>query len=153
MTNIPQYRAKKIDSDEYLTGDLFAEKYLISISNMNKKIQDAIIHIEYDVLTKECIDDNCKTEHIALKNMLIKLMLNERFENIHEIDPSTLSIHFPDMLDSQGNKMFASLSDDGKGGDILEYKDGLRGKYIKTTAIYSDICKTFERYITIGIQQ
>lgn len=33
----------------------------------------------------------------------------------------TLSIHFPDMLDSQGNKIFASLQEDGKGGDIVEY--------------------------------
>ena len=32
----------------------------------------------------------------------------------------TLSINFPDMLDSQGNKIFASLSEDGKGGDIIE---------------------------------
>jgi len=37
-----------------------------------------------------------------------------------EIDPTTLAIHFPDMLDSQGNKIFASLQDDGKGGDIMQ---------------------------------
>ena len=36
------------------------------------------------------------------------------------IDPTTLSIHFPDMLDSQGNRIFASLQESGKGGDILE---------------------------------
>ena len=36
------------------------------------------------------------------------------------IDSTTLSIHFPNMLDSQGNKIFASLSEDGKGGDIIE---------------------------------
>ena len=36
------------------------------------------------------------------------------------IDISTLAIHFPDMLDSQGNKIFASLSENGKGGDICE---------------------------------
>ena len=39
--------------------------------------------------------------------------------NFIQIDPSTLAIHFPDMLDSQGNKMFASLQEDGKGGDII----------------------------------
>ncbi|TLS99921.1 hypothetical protein [Aliarcobacter cibarius] len=33
----------------------------------------------------------------------------------------TLSIHFPDMLDSQGNEIFASLQKDGKGGDIVKY--------------------------------
>ena len=36
------------------------------------------------------------------------------------IDQTTLAIHFPDMLDSQGNKIFASLSEDGKGGDIMK---------------------------------
>ena len=34
------------------------------------------------------------------------------------IDPTTLAIHFPNMLDCQGNKIFASLSKDGKGGDM-----------------------------------
>ena len=31
----------------------------------------------------------------------------------------TLSINFPDIIDSQGNKIFASLQEDGKGGDVL----------------------------------
>ena len=38
------------------------------------------------------------------------------------IDKSTLSIHFLDMLDSQGNKIFASLQEDGKGGDLVVSK-------------------------------
>ena len=37
----------------------------------------------------------------------------------YPIDETTLAIHFPDMLDSQGNKIFASLQEDGKGGDII----------------------------------
>ena len=37
----------------------------------------------------------------------------------YPIDETTLSIHFPDMLDSKGNKIFASLQEDGKGGDIM----------------------------------
>ena len=37
-----------------------------------------------------------------------------------QIDPTTLAIHFPDMVDSQGNKIFASLQKDGRGGDILD---------------------------------
>ena len=36
-----------------------------------------------------------------------------------EIDPTTLAIHFPDMKDSKRNKIFASLQEDGKGGDIV----------------------------------
>ena len=37
-----------------------------------------------------------------------------------QIDPTTLAINFSNMLDSEGNKIFASLSEDGKGGDIIE---------------------------------
>ena len=120
---IPNYRAKKIGSDEYVEGDLFYEKYIIAKSKLNTLIADAINHIEYDILKNECINENCKIEHIQLKDMLNKLILNERFEHIYEIDPTTLVIHFPDMLDSQGNKIFASLGKDGKGGDILD--DGI----------------------------
>ena len=36
----------------------------------------------------------------------------------YQIDPSTLAIHFEDMVDSEGTKIFASLSEDGMGGDI-----------------------------------
>ena len=42
----------------------------------------------------------------------------------NEIDPTTLSIHFSNMLDSQGNEIFASLQKDGKGGDLVGYVDG-----------------------------
>ena len=44
------------------------------------------------------------------------------YPDVVEIDPTTLAIHFPDMLDSQGNKIFASLSKDGRGGDIVEFE-------------------------------
>ncbi len=40
---------------------------------------------------------------------------------------ATLSIHFPDMIDSQGNEIFASLQEDGKGGDICYVRDFLYG--------------------------
>ena len=49
----------------------------------------------------------------------------------YPIDETTLSIHFPDMLDSQGNEIFASLQEDGKGGDIANYNN--QGNWI---AIY-----------------
>ena len=93
--NIPIYRAKKIDSDEYVEGFYknvlyFKDKHiitsLVNISGVENNIQ--------------------KTNLWDYKN--------------HEIDQSTLAIHFPDMLDSQGNKIFASLSASGKGGDITE---------------------------------
>jgi len=79
MTQIPIYRAKKLNSDEWVEGYCYADDYTRNIVN-------------YDV--------------------------DEPFNT--EIDQSTLSIHFSNMLDSNNNKIFASLSEDGKGGDILK---------------------------------
>ena len=49
----------------------------------------------------------------------------------YPIDETTLAIHFPDMLDSQGNKIFASLQKNGRGGDVCSVNDyidsGLEG--------------------------
>ena len=42
------------------------------------------------------------------------------------IDVSTLAIHFSDMLDSEKNKIFASLNKSGSGGSITETKDGYK---------------------------
>ena len=49
----------------------------------------------------------------------------------------TLSINFPDMLDSQGNKIFASLQEDGKGGDICSVNDYIDSG-LKGVAIYQN---------------
>ena len=38
----------------------------------------------------------------------------------YKIDRTTRSINIEDMLDSQGNIIFASLQEDGKGGDIMQ---------------------------------
>lgn len=43
--------------------------------------------------------------------------------NKREVTPDYLSINFPDMLDSEGNKIFASLSEDGKGATICQLFD------------------------------
>ena len=118
--NIPIYRALKLGTkNEYVNGDLFNKKYIILESELNKQIIDAIEHIN-EVLVSQCSTE-CKNEHNALKNMLYKLQSNERFEHIYEIQPSTLAIHFNDMLDSKGNKIFASL--DIKGGSLIEYEE------------------------------
>lgn len=84
--NIPIYRAKKIDSNEYVEGFLF-------------KDTDGYFRI---------------TTGIKDYKHPFKLP----FEYL--IDAATLAIHFHDMIDSQGNKIFASLSEDGKGGDICD---------------------------------
>ena len=77
--NIPIYRAKKIDSDEYVIG--------------------------------------WYSSPIIIEGKLYLSITNQDGE--HRIDTTTLSIHFPDMIDSQGNAIFASLQEDGKGGDII----------------------------------
>ena len=91
MINLPIYRAKKIDSDEYVMGwysspIIIEGKTYLSITNKDGE---------------------------------------------YRIDPTTLSVHFPNMLDSQGNKIFASLQEDGKGGDVCSVNDyidsGLEG--------------------------
>ena len=40
----------------------------------------------------------------------------------YKIDRTTRSINIEDMLDSQGDKIFASLQKNGRGGDICESK-------------------------------
>jgi len=89
-TNIPIYRAKKIDSNEYVEG-YYSPRFFTC---MGGKI--------------------CHT-------------INTKDGNQYKIDQSTLAIHFPDMLDSDNKKIFASLGEDGKGGDTLE-SDSIYGK-------------------------
>lgn len=76
--NIPIYRAKKINSEEYVTGLL------------DEKRQSDGTHLYYRIPVLG-----------------------------YEIDPTTLSINFPDMQDSENTPIFASLSELGKGGDRL----------------------------------
>ena len=75
-----------------------------------------------------------------------------------EIDPTTLAIHFPDMLDSQGNKIFASLSEDGKGGDIMkddEYYGIAKYKDSRFVVEYENVeeCLYEGNFEVIGIQE
>ena len=95
MINLPIFRAKKLDSDEYVIGfyEGWEEKHFIVTSP----------------------------------------------KEFFKIDPATLSIHFPDMLDNQGNKIFASLQEDGKGGDIVDTTIGLRQNFV-TICLSSGVC-------------
>lgn len=58
---------------------------------------------------------------------LMYLRVNNQWR---ECEESTRSINLDDMLDSQGNKIFASLSEDGKGGDVCINPDYELNKYI-----------------------
>ena len=158
MINLPIFRAKKLDSDDYIIGDLFDGKYIIAKSELNRDISEALKHIREDILTKDCISAECKNEHHLLNKMLNKLLVNERLEHIYEIDPTTLAIHFPDMLDSQGNKIFASLSEDGKGGDIMkddEYYGIAKYKDSRFVVEYENVeeCLCEGNFEIVGIQE
>ena len=107
---IPIFRAKKIDSDEYIIGDLFDGKYIIAKSELNRDISEALKHIREDILTKDCISDNCKNEHQSLDKMLNKLLVNERLEHIYEIDPTTLEIYFSS-INTNLEKVWYSLEE------------------------------------------
>ena len=93
--NIPLFRAKKLNSNEYVIG------------NYNQYIQNGKVY--------HCI--------------MIVGSYPSPFDNTFLIDIETLSILFNDMVDTQGNKIFASLNKDGKGGDIFILGDE-RLKYI-----------------------
>lgn len=113
--NIPIYRAKKIDSDEFIEG------YYIYSEYENK-------HFIAQDLTKS-------TNH--------EFTGGYSLAHWFEIDTTTLSIHFPDMLDSEGNKIFASLQEDGKGGDVVKF---VRHGYPDqdTTSLFHNGCVVFE---------
>ena len=89
MINLPIFRAKRIDSNEYVIGYLLQDCFGFYIIQTDNALR-------------------CE----SLNNESI------------EINPATLAIHFPDMIDSQGNKIFASLQEYGKGGDVFKDEDG-----------------------------
>ena len=128
MNNIPIFRAKKLNSDEYVIGFLLQDCfgfYIIQTDNA----------LRCETLNQEAI----------------------------EIDHQTLSISFSDMLDSQRNKIFASLGENGKGGDIIKLDDNIKTAIwcSKTQAIMlyskqtgSSILSLYKDDIkTIGIQE
>lgn len=102
---IPIYRAKKIDTDEWVEGSLITYAFEIAqIHNSNTKV--------------------CKS-----------------------IETNTLAIHFPNMIDKNGKKIFASLSKDGVGGDIVS-------SYEAEPIVFDDINLTkWEELAVIGIHK
>lgn len=122
MINLPIYRAKRIDSNEYVEGFL-----------------------------KNCTDTGLDVFWIQSKEFID-----------YKIEIDTLSIHFPNMIDVKGDKIFASLHENGKGGDILfdmEYEytlsfDGLKfilqGLFSQSSFNEFD---SWEAFDVIGIEE
>ncbi|TET74380.1 MAG: hypothetical protein E3J43_09965 [Candidatus Heimdallarchaeota archaeon] len=86
MTQIPIYRARKIDSDEWMEG-YYNPPFMYSTVDISK--------------------DNIGTFG-TMVNMIY---------------PKTIAIHFPNMIDKNGKKVFASLSEDGIGSDLVVIDD------------------------------
>ena len=119
-TQIPIYRAKKINSDEWVEG------YLVKVS-----------------------DTFYIRKEISLLNAII--------------DPNTLAIHFDNMVDKNGKRIFASLSEDGIGGDIALFNmddtyykiiyDGIYGVGIKEVQSEYGILTKLKNLEAIGIHK
>ena len=119
MIDLPIFRAKKLDSDKYIIGQYIETEF------SNEEYCDIE---EQETIIKHCIIKDFRTVHDDYEYCNF---------DITEIDIATLAIHFPDMLDSQGNKIFASLQEDGKGGDICQTIDRLNGT-LNGVAIYDN---------------
>ena len=74
----------------------------------------------------------------------------------------TLSINFPNMIDTKGNKIFASLGENGKGGDILfdmeyEYTLSFDGLKFNLQGLFSQPSfnefDSWENFDIIGIEE
>ena len=116
---IPIFRAKKLDSDGYIIGQYIETEF------SNEEYCDIE---EQETIIKHCIIKDFRTVHDDYEYCNF---------DITEIDIATLAIHFPDMLDSQGNKIFASLQEDGKGGDTCSVNDYIYGG-LNGVAIYQN---------------
>ena len=97
--NLPIYRAKKIDADEWVEGGLSpCGKFII------KHLSEHKMPYPMDTYYLTC-----------------------HYPNYEEVDQNTLAIHFPNMIDKNGKKIFASLSKDGVGGDVMKWTDKIKG--------------------------
>lgn len=81
ISNIPIYRAKKIDSDEYVIG-YYSPAYDIHHYIITHLGVDTKVNVVYQMST-----------------------------DIHKIDSTTLAIHFPDSINTNSEKVWYSLEE------------------------------------------
>lgn len=107
---LPIYRAKKIDSDEWVEG-----VYSKADNSKHFIFKELWYENEYTEHPRELINGVTEINHCA------ELSADEFFE----INPLTLAVHYTNanMEDSEGTKIFASLSSDGNGGDICDIRN------------------------------
>ena len=93
-TQIPVYRAKRKDNGEWVEGALLPSDNRLFIST-SKQLW----------ITE---DDGSRFRSYCASS-------------VFEIDPETLAIHFPDMIDKNSGRIFAALNKSGVGGSIDNY--------------------------------
>ena len=146
-TNIPIFRAKTIKQDYNEWEECQQLKKIAGIWY-------AIGFYDCKREVKTYLGD-WETTHLIL---IRKSTATSEVNTSEVIDISTLSIHFPDMIDSKGNKIFASLQEDGKGGDIMqddEYFGIAKYKDCQFVVEYEDCIDNIDNgnFEAIGIQQ
>jgi hypothetical protein len=105
-------RAKCKYSDNYVIGQW------LEIKNQCFIIEEENSLVSYDIVEDGCFDDGMLDGTIQIH------------DSIYEVEKETRSIYFPDMIASDSDRLlsngekdlriFASLSENAKGGDILE---------------------------------
>ncbi len=117
--------------------------------------------INGDEYAEGCLNVWEQNEKVYYSIMEIGIYPNP-FNNIHLIDPTTLAIHFPNMTDVKGDKIFASLQENGKGGDILfdmeyEYTVSFDGLKFNLQGLFSQSSfnefDSWENFDIIGVEE
>lgn len=103
-----------------------------------------------DIKTGEvCIGKSILTDVWGNVHLIDEIRNGFNWDMCHSVFPDTIAIHFPDMLANDsyrylanGEKdlrIFASLQEDGKGGDLID-NFNFQKKYRIQTAIYKYNC-------------
>ena len=120
-------RAKRIDNHRLITGTYIeAEGKAFIIQDIDSVSFDESIDA---VTSSDCI-----------------------YASVYEVQPETRAIHYPNMIDKDGNKIFASLRKDGIGADIAQdgkYDEKFNGYFFLNPVTNSVVFK--DDFDAVGI--
>ena len=129
---------------------------------MSTKIEqlDLPIHRGKSIKTKQYVEGYLKTCTDTGANVY---WIQTKDWVDYQVEPETLSISFSGMLDNENNRIFASLTKSGKGGDLVELLEGSKETMLclmfKGRASYKDYVgrthwwQHYDKVKVIGIQE